>query len=135
VWASFRASRRRDRSTFEELAVLEGSEIAVVEKKSERATTTTTGMPNEMNGKPERVSRSASTHLRLLLAAFLVGGELPGVRLCGRARAWGALGSAFVRGRVSVRRASWELRKLASVAGFGGFCLEIALPDVRLHPP
>ena len=28
--------------------------------------------------------------LSFLLAAFLVGGELPGVRLCGRARAWGA---------------------------------------------
>jgi hypothetical protein len=37
VWASFRASRRRDRSTFEELAVLEGSEMAVVEKKSDRS--------------------------------------------------------------------------------------------------
>ena len=79
-----------------------------------------------------RDSRSASTHLRLLLAAFLVGRKLPGVCLGGCACAWGA--GVSVRSGTRLRATITGIAEIGRVAGFRGN-LPRDREDARLHPP
>ena len=80
-----------------------------------------------------RDSRSASTHLRLLLAAFLVGGQLPSVRLCRCARVLGA----GVSVRSGTRLSAWRITGIAEIGRVAGFRgnLPRDREDARLHPP